>query len=136
MHVFAASAVLACAHELVVDSSGTSTGSLSSSVSAFSFFRYDCHSVEVVLGEVQIVSDLILHVLAVVVVQRKLFYFETVLVVDFVSHATWVNQLPLSLTARLAVIVVRERYFRVTLVRRYLVARHVQRVYGLRVLVQ
>jgi len=116
VHVFTTSTILACAHELVVHSSGASARSLSASMSTFSLFGDDCHPIEVVLSEVQIVSDLILHVLAVVVVERKLFYFETVFVVYFVSHAAWVDQLPLGLPARLAVIVVRERYFRMTLV--------------------
>lgn len=52
------------------------------------------------------------------------------------AHAARVNQLTLSLPTRLTVIVVRERYLGMTLVRRYFVALHVECVHVLRVLIQ
>jgi hypothetical protein len=52
------------------------------------------------------------------------------------THTAGVNQLALGLPARLTVIVVRERYLGMTLVRRYFVALHVECVHVLRVLIQ
>ena len=104
-------------------------------LASFSFLVDDCHPVEVVLGEVEVLTGFVYHVLALVVVEGQLLNFETVLVVDLVSHAARVRQLPLSLSAGLAMVVAREGYLRVTLIWRNLCGVHVQRVHILRVLV-
>jgi len=104
-------------------------------LASFSFLVDDCHPVEVVLGEVEVLTGFVYHVLALVVVEGQLLNFETVLVVDLVSHAARVRQLPLSLSAGLAMVVAREGYLRVALIRRNLLGVHVQRVHILRVLV-
>ena len=57
----------------------------------FTLLINHCHSVEVVLGEVEVLTRLILHVLACVVVNRQLFDFETVFVIYFVGHAAWMR---------------------------------------------
>ena len=127
MHVFAAAPVLAGTHQLVVDSSRTTPSCLAASMACLSFLRDHGHPVEAVLGQVEILSGFELHFLALIIIKRQLLYFETVLVVDLVghtAHASWVNQLALCLISWLAVIVVRERYLRMTLVRRNLVAVH------------
>ena len=137
MHVFAASAILAGTHQLVVDASRTSASCLSASMACLSFLRDHGHPVEAVLSEVEILPCFKLHFLALVIIKWQLFYFETVLVIYLVSHAAHasrVNQLALRLIAWLTVIVVREGYLRMTLVRRYLVAVH--GVHILRVLIQ
>ena len=48
---------------------------LSLSVSLVALFVYDCHPVEVILGQIQVLSCLVLHVVMVVVV-RQLLYLE------------------------------------------------------------
>lgn len=128
VHVLAAPAVLARTHELVVDAAGAPTRCLAAPVpvaAALALLVDDGHPVEVVLRQVEVFARLILHVLALVVIHGQLLYFEAVFVVDLVRHAPRVHQLALSLPARLAVVVVRERYLRVRLVRRDLVAVHV-----------
>ena len=64
MHILTTSAILACAHELVVDSSGASASSSLPSVTVirFSFLVDDVHSVEVVLSQIHVLSRLVLHV--------------------------------------------------------------------------
>lgn len=105
-------------------------------MACLSFLRDHGHPVEAVLSEVEILPCFKLHFLALVIIKWQLFYFETVLVIYLVSHAAHasrVNQLALRLIAWLTVIVVREGYLRMTLVRRYLVAVH--GVHVLRILI-
>jgi len=86
-------------------------------VAAFSFLVDDCHPIEVVLCEIEMFSCLILHIFALVVVDRQLLDLETVLVVDLVRHAARMGQGPLGLPSGLAVIIVRKRNLGVALIR-------------------
>lgn len=61
-------------------------------------------------------SRLILHILALVVVNRQLLDLETVLVVDLVGHAARMGQGPLGLPSGLAMIIIRERNLGVALI--------------------
>ena len=114
MHILAAPAILACTHELVIDSSSApaSPSLPSMAVVGLPFFVDYVHPVEVVLRQVHVLSRLVLHV------QRQLFYFITVFVVDSASgDAAWMDQLALGLVPRLAVVVASEIYFRMALIR-------------------
>ena len=86
-------------------------------VTTFTFLVDDCHPIEVVLCEIQMLSRLILHIFALVVVGRQLLDLETVLVVDLVRHAARMGQGPLGLPSWLAVIIVRKRNLGVALIR-------------------
>ena len=133
MHVLVSSSVLARAHELVVDPSCRSAA-LADGVVDF-LLVYNCHSVEVVVSEVQVLSRLVFHVFALVVIEGQLLYFETVLVVYFVSHAAWRAVGALSLPARLTVVVVGEGNLGVALIRRHLRTVHTECVHVLRVII-
>lgn len=129
MHVLVASAILASAHQLVVDATGAPARRSAASVAvvALALLVDHVHPVEIVLGQIHVLSRLVLHV------QRQLFYLVAIFVIDTASRdAAWVNQLALRLPSRLAVIVSGERYLRVTLVGRDLVVVH--RVHVLRIL--
>ena len=110
VHVLAASAILARTHQLIVDASRTSTSSaactMAALVATFSFFINHGHPVEVVLSKVKVLARLVLHILALVVVDRQLLDFKTVLIIYLVSHATRMCKRSLRLPAGLAVIVV------------------------------
>ena len=56
-----------------------------------SFFINNRHPIEVVLRQVEVLAGLVLHVLALVIVCRQLFYFETVLIIYLVRHAPGVS---------------------------------------------
>lgn len=130
VHVLAASSVLTCTHQLIVDATRTSTSSSTATMIMISLTLLvnNVHSIEIILSQVHILTRLILHV------ERQLLYFVTIFIVHAASrNASRMNDLPLSLASRLAVIVTRERNLGVTLVGRDLVAVH--GVHILRVLV-
>lgn len=104
-------------------------------VATFTFLVDDCHPIEVVLREIQVLSRLVLHIFALVVVDRQLLDLETVLVVDLVRHAAGMGQGPLGLPSGLTVIIIGERDLGVALIGRDLGAVHVESVYILWVLV-
>lgn len=109
MHVLAAPAILACAHELVV------AASASAPVLAAldSFLVNDGHAVEIVVREVEVLSDLVLHIFTLDEIDRQLLDFETVFVVDLMSQTASVLTLARLLSEWLPsglALVVRERY--------------------------
>lgn len=91
VHVLTSSSILAGTHQLIIHTSRAASGrttsatSSSSLVAYFSFLLDDCHSIEIILSEIEVLSRLIFHLLTLQL-QRQLLYFEIVHVVFLVCQ--------------------------------------------------
>lgn len=92
-------------------------------IAFYSFFVDYSHAIEVIMRQIQMLSSLILHLFALKI-DWQLFDFKAILITDVVRQTssklfTRVWTLSASLNSSLVLMVVRKRYFGVTLVRRY-----------------
>lgn len=141
VHILAASAILASTHQLIVHASSTATGCTTSATAAatttlvanFSLLLDNCHSVEIILSKIEVLTCLIFHLLPLQF-QWQLLYFEIVHIVFLMGHTALMNR-SLGLSSRLTMIITSYWYLRVTLIGRHLLVIHVQCVHILRVLI-
>ena len=87
MHILAASSILACAHQLIIDPSSTSPVL----PTFYSLFIDDCHPIKIVVGQVEVLPHFILHILALIIINKflgQLLHFKAVGISYFVSHTS------------------------------------------------
>ena len=92
-------------------------------IAFYSFFVNYSHAIKVIMCQIQMLSSLILHLFSLKV-DWQLFDFEAILITDVVRQTASklfarVRTTSASLYSSLVLMVVRKRYFGVTLVRRY-----------------
>lgn len=93
-------------------------------IAFYSFFINYSHAIKIIMGQIQMLSSFILHLFSLKV-NRQLFDLEAILITDIMRQTAtelfarvWTTSA--SLYPSLTLMIVRKRYFGVTLVRRYL----------------